>query len=58
MDEEKMASYAPSRQGSETAILATMHSFLLRNHGYMDLSETIVYAPSKTNQIFLTTLRC
>lgn len=53
-----MASYAPSRQGSETAILATMHSFLLRNHGYMDLSETVVYGPSKDNQIFLTTLRC
>jgi hypothetical protein len=38
-------------KGTETGIMATMHSFLRRNHGDMDASDTVIYGPSTSNQV-------
>lgn len=38
-------------KGTETGILATMHSFLRRNHGDMDPSCTVMFGPSTSNQV-------
>ena len=31
--------------------MATMQSFLRRNHGDMDASDTVIYGPSTSNQV-------
>lgn len=39
-------------KGTETGIMATMHSFLRQNHGDdMDPHDTVVYGPSTSNQV-------
>ena len=38
-------------KGTETGVMATMHSFLRRHHGDMDPHETVVYGPSTSNQV-------
>ncbi|XP_028417449.1 uncharacterized protein LOC114541833 [Dendronephthya gigantea] len=38
-------------KGTETGVMATMHSFLRRYHGDMDPQDTVIYGPSTANQI-------
>ena len=38
-------------KGTETGVMATMHSFLRRYHGDMDPHETVIYGPSTSNQV-------
>ena len=38
-------------KGTETGIMATIHSFLRRHHGDMDPHDTVVYGPSTSNQV-------
>ena len=38
-------------KGSETGVMALMHSFLRRHHGDMDLVKTVMYGPSTSNQV-------
>ena len=38
-------------KGTETGVLASMHSFIRRHHGDMDPHNTVVYGPSTSNQV-------
>ena len=51
-----MAAMLRVDKGTETGVMATMHSFLRRHHGDMDPHKTVVYGPSTSNQVF--TLVC
>ena len=46
-----MAAMLRIDRGTETGIMATMHSFLRRHHGDMDPSDSVVYGPSTENQV-------
>ena len=48
-----MAAMLRVDKGTETGVIATMHSFLRCHHGDMDPHETVVYG---SNQVF--TLIC
>lgn len=41
-------------KGTETGVLATMHSFLRRHHGDIDPCETVIYGPSTSNQVCIS----
>ena len=38
-------------KGSETGVMALMHSFLRQHHGNMDPVKTVMYGPSTSNQV-------
>ena len=38
-------------KGSETGVMALMHSFLRQHHGDMDPVKTVMYGPSTSNQV-------
>ena len=38
-------------KGSETGVMALMHSFLRQHHGDMDPVETVYHGPSTSNQV-------
>jgi hypothetical protein len=46
-----ISSYIRMDKGTETGVLATMHSFLRRHHGDIDPCETVIYSPSMSNQV-------
>ena len=46
-----MAAMLRVDRGTETGVMATMHSFLRRHHGHMDPTDTVVYGPSTENQV-------
>ena len=46
-----MATILRVDKGSETGIMATMHAFLRRNHGDMDLHNTVLYGASTSNRV-------
>ena len=46
-----MAAMLRLDRGTETGVMATMHSFLRRHHGDMDPSDTVVYGPPTENQV-------
>ncbi|KAM7427620.1 hypothetical protein ABFA07_021268 [Porites harrisoni] len=46
-----MAAMLRVDRGTETGVMATLHSFLRRHHGDMDPSDSVVYGPSTENQI-------
>ena len=46
-----ISSYIRMDKGTETGILATLHSFLRRHHGDIDPCETVIYGPSTSNQV-------
>ena len=50
-----MAAMLRVDKGTETGVMATIHSFLRRHHGDMDPHETVVYGPSTSNQACIET---
>ena len=46
-----MAAMLRVDRGTETGVMATLHSFLRRHHGDMDPSDSVVYGPSTENQV-------
>ena len=38
-------------KGTETGIMATIHSFLRQHHDDMDPFDTVLYGPSTSNQV-------
>ena len=46
-----MAAMLRVDRGTETGVMATLHSFLRRHHGDLDPSDSVVYGPSTENQV-------
>ena len=42
-------------KGTETRIMLTMHAFLHSDHKDMDPEDTVIYGPSTSNQVSMTT---
>ena len=52
-----MAAMLRVDRGTETGVMATLHSFLRRHHGDMDPSDSVVYGPSTEKPGSLVTIQ-
>jgi hypothetical protein len=47
----QIASMIRVDKGTETGMMATMHSYLRQSHGDMNAEDTVLYGPSTSNQV-------
>ena len=50
-EKRAIASHIRIDRGSETGIMATMHSYLRQSNGDMNPFDTVIYGPSTSNQV-------